>query len=158
MKYILTTLRALLGWIFVWAFIDKLFGLGFNTLKDQSWLNHVSPTTNFLKFATSGPFKDFFQSLAGYLIVDYLFMLGLLLIGLALILGIATKIASYSGALMLFLMYLATLPLEYNPIVDEHIIYIVVLFTLKSTKADKYFSLNSWWLNKKIVKKYNFLA
>ncbi|MDP2812198.1 MAG: DoxX family membrane protein [bacterium] len=157
MKYTLAILRILLGWIFFWAFLDKLFGLGLATAKEQSWLNNISPTANFLRFAVSGPFKELFQNLAGLAIVDWLFMLGLLLIGLALILGIATKIATYSGVLMLFLMYLATLPLEHNPIIDEHIIYIFTLFVLKSTKAADNFGLGNWWKNTKLVQKYKFL-
>jgi len=157
MKYTLAILRILLGWIFFWAFLDKLFGLGLTTAKDQSWLNQSSPTAGFLKFATSGPFKELFQSLADRPIIDWLFMLGLLLIGLALILGIATKIATYSGVLMLFLMYLATLPLEHNPIIDEHIIYIFILLVLKSAKASDHFGLGNWWKNTKLVQKYKFL-
>jgi thiosulfate dehydrogenase [quinone] large subunit len=40
-----------LGWTFLWAFADKLWGLGFSTLPEKSWLAGASPTTGFLKFA-----------------------------------------------------------------------------------------------------------
>ena len=88
-----------MGWIFLWAFVDKLLGLGFATAPEKSWLAGGSPTTGFLKFAAKGPFVEIFHAMAGNPIVDWLFMLGLLLIGLALLLGIGVRIAGYSGAL-----------------------------------------------------------
>ncbi|GMA18260.1 hypothetical protein GCM10025862_02810 [Arsenicicoccus piscis] len=42
---------------------------------------------------------------------DWLFMLGLLGIGIALITGCGLKIAAWTGTLLLFLMYLAEFPL-----------------------------------------------
>ena len=86
-------LRIGLGWIFLWAFIDKVFGLGFATEAGKHWLTGASPTMGFLKFGTKGPLAGVFQAMAGSPVVDWLFMLGLLLIGLALILGIGMKIA-----------------------------------------------------------------
>ena len=79
-QYVWGVLRLLLGWTFLWAFVDKLFGLGFNTVADKSWLDGVSPTFGFLKFGTKGPFASLYQSLAGNPVVDWLFMMGLLLI------------------------------------------------------------------------------
>ena len=78
--------RIALGFVFFWAFIDKLFGLGFSTAADKSWLLGNSPTAGFLSHATHGPFASVFQTLVGQAWVDVLFMLGLLLIGLALML------------------------------------------------------------------------
>ena len=34
-------LRILVGSIFLWSFFDKLFGLGFNTAADASWLANI---------------------------------------------------------------------------------------------------------------------
>jgi len=101
-RYIWAVLRIGMGWIFLWGFLDKLFGLGFATASEKAWLAGGSPTSGYLNFATSGPFAPLFQSLAGNPVVDWLFMLGLLLLGLALILGIGVKIAGYSGALLMF--------------------------------------------------------
>jgi thiosulfate dehydrogenase [quinone] large subunit len=77
--------RISLGLIFLWAFFDKLLGLGFATASDSSWILGTSPTTGFLQFATKGPFATVFQSMAGNMVVDYLFMAGLLFIGICLI-------------------------------------------------------------------------
>ncbi|MDP4010486.1 MAG: hypothetical protein Q8P37_01345 [Candidatus Spechtbacteria bacterium] len=143
-----------LGWIFFWPFLDKVFGLGFTTKAEQAWLNGGSPTTGFLKFGTKGPFADMFQNLAGNMFVDWIFMLGLLGIGIALILGIGMRIASYSGALMLLLMYFAVIPPEHNPFLDEHIIYALVLLILPMLGAGHHFGLGKWWNNMAPVKRF----
>ena len=57
-----------------------------------------------------GPLADFYTGLAGNAIVDWVFMLGLLGIGVALILGIGMRIAAVSGAAMLIMMWSAVLP------------------------------------------------
>ncbi len=153
-KWLWVILRVAMGWMFLWAFLDKVFGLGFATVPEKAWIQGGSPTFGFLKFGSKGPFTDFFQLLAGQPVVDWLFMLGLLFIGLALILGIFMKIASYSGALMVFLMWLAVLPPEHNPFLDDHLIYVVLLIALGIIKAGQYFGLGKWWTKTKFVKKY----
>ena len=125
--YLWVLLRLGLGWIFLWAFVDKLFGLGFSTAGDKSWLAGNSPTYGFLSSVAHGPFSSFYQIIAGNTFIDWLFMIGLFLIGLSLILGIFLRAAGYSGALMMFLMWTALLPPANNPLIDDHIIYILVL-------------------------------
>jgi len=156
-KYILGLLRISMGLILLWAFFDKLFGFGFATMHNKSWLAGSSPTSGFLLNATRGPFAEFFKSLAGSGWVDWIFMLGLFLIGLSLLFGIFMKLASYSGIVMFLLMWLALLPPENNPIFDEHIIYSLVLILLSSFKAGKYFGYGSQWIKTKLVIKYPFL-
>ncbi|MFQ6101688.1 MAG: hypothetical protein ACE5OS_10720 [Anaerolineae bacterium] len=72
-------------------------------------------------------------------------MLGLLLIGLALVLGIGVNIAGYSGAVLMFLMWLSHLPPEHNPFLDEHIVYIFLLIGLARAKAGQWVGLGKWW-------------
>ena len=154
-EYLLSFLRISLGLIFLWAFFDKVFGLGFTTASENAWLLGGSPTTGFLAFGSTGPFSSIFNSLAGSGFVDWLFMIGLLLIGLSLILGIGRKISGYAGALMMFLMWLAVLPPEHHPFLDEHIIYALILIFLAHTKTKISFAKR--WSKIKIVKKYSFL-
>ena len=156
-KYILGLLRISMGLILLWAFFDKLFGLGFATLYNKSWLAGNSPTSGFLVNATHGPFAEFFKSLAGSGLVDWIFMLGLFLIGFSLLFGIFMKLASYSGIAMFLLMWLALLPPENNPIFDEHIIYSLVLILLSFFKAGKYLGYSNLWIKTKLVIKYPFL-
>lgn len=123
-------LRLAMGLIFLWAFIDKLFGLGFATKAENAWLNGGLPTSGFLMNATRGPFAELFKGLAGVQIVDWLFMLGLLFVGLTLLFNKFIFWGAVAGSAMLLLMYLALLPPANNPFLDEHIVYILVLILL----------------------------
>ncbi|MBI4158693.1 hypothetical protein HY500_00360 [Candidatus Woesearchaeota archaeon] len=152
----LGTLRIFLGWIFLWAFFDKLLGLGFATARDKAWIFGNSPTFGFLS-NTSGFFSSFFKILAESILVDWLFMLGLLLIGLALIFGVGIKLVTYFGSLLLFLMWLAELPLQNNPLIDEHVIYILVLIVLYKLKVGDVYGYGKQWAKLKLVKKYPIL-
>ena len=150
-----SVLRIFMGLTFLWPFLDKLFGLGFTTAADKSWLLGNSPTYGFLAMATKGPFAFAFKAIAGNIFVDWLFMIGLLFIGVGLIFGVAMRISCYSGTLLLVLMWLAVLPPEHNPVIDEHIIYGLMLIIL--TKMKTPYSLSSWWSSLKIVKKNKWL-
>lgn len=164
----LAVARITLGFIFLWAFLDKWLGLGFATCRgdvtgtvqvgcSDSWLHGGSPTAGFLQFATRGPFGDFFHSLAGKTWVDWLFMIGLLAIGKALILGIAVRLAAIFGSVLLFMMWLSTLWPANNPVLDEHIIYILLLTLICIFADQQRFSLRSWWQKQPIVQKLPWL-
>ncbi|MEV4569763.1 hypothetical protein AB0K12_38895 [Nonomuraea sp. NPDC049419] len=47
--YVWAAARIAIGWIFLWAFLDKTFGWGFATPSDRAWIAGGSPTTGFLK-------------------------------------------------------------------------------------------------------------
>lgn len=126
-KITLVTLRLTMSFIFLWAFFDKLFGLGFATTTAKAWINGGSPTTGFLTFGVKGPFVEIFQSLAGLMVVDWLFMLGLLFVGTTLLLNRYVFWGAISGIIMMLLMWLSLLFPENNPFVDDHIVYSLVL-------------------------------
>ena len=44
-RYVAGAIRLSLGWVFLWAFLDKLFGLGHETTTAQAWIHGGSPTT-----------------------------------------------------------------------------------------------------------------
>lgn len=157
-KYAWVVLRLAVGWIFLWPFIDKVFGLGFSTPAGKGWINGYSPTLGFLNFAVKGPFADFYRSLAGNLVVDWLFMLGILFVGLALMSGIMVRLACFFGSLILFLIYSAGFiwP-EHNPFLDEHLINIVIMIGLAVSNSGDYFGFGKWWSNTLLVKKIPIL-
>ena len=123
-------LRLAMGLIFLWAFVDKLLGLGFATKSENAWINGGSPTSGFLLNATRGPLEVLFKGLAGIAIVDWLFMLGLLGVGLTVTFNKYLKWGALAGSVMLLLMYLAVFPPANNPFIDDHLIYILVLVVL----------------------------
>ena len=148
--------RIALGWVFLWAFLDKTFGLGFATPAEGSWLNGGSPTTGFLAHA-DGTSAGFFNSMAGLGWADWLFMAGLLGIGAAFMLGIFVNIAAASGALMLVLMWAAELPLENDPFMDDHLVYAGVMVLLALLGAGRYLGLGAYWERLPIVRKHTTL-
>ncbi|OHB14109.1 MAG: hypothetical protein A3G05_01925 [Candidatus Zambryskibacteria bacterium RIFCSPLOWO2_12_FULL_45_14] len=135
-KMIWFKLRLVMGLIFLWAFVDKLFGLGFATKSENSWLNGGSPTSGYLLNATHGPFAEFFKSLAGVAVVDWLFMVGLLFVGLTLLINRFVSWGAIAGGVMMALMWLSAFPPANNPVLDEHLVYILVLVLLAYRSKD----------------------
>lgn len=151
-------LRFVLAFIFLWAFFDKLLGLGFSTPPERAWVNGGSPTAGFLG-ATEGPTSPFFQALAGNVLVDWLFMLGLLLIGLALLLGVGMRVAGVAGALLMLLMWAALMPGETNPLVDDHIVNALVFLGFAFfPEAGAVWGAGRWWQRQETVRRHAWLA
>ena len=157
LRYVAAAIRLSLGWVFLWAFVDKLFGLGHETKNAQAWIHGGSPTLGFLKFGAKGPFADFYHSIAGATWADWLFMIGLAGIGVALITGIAMRIAAASGALMLVLMWTVVLPPANNPFMDDHLVYALVLILLAVMGAGRFVGFGGAWARLAIVQRYPFL-
>ena len=155
--YALALTRIMLGFIFLWAFVDKTFGLGFATKSADAWVNGASPTAGFLKFGVNpdSPVASLMQGLAGQAWVDWLFMAGLFGIGLALILGIGLRLAAVSGSLLMIMMWLALVPLENNPIIDDHLVYAAALWVIALSRRE--WSLTDWWLSLDFVKQNRWL-
>lgn len=149
--------RLSLGWVFLWAFLDKCFGLGHETTVAHAWINGGSPTKGFLSGA-AGPFAGLYQGIAGVGLVDWLFMIGLLAIGVALILGIGMRITAISGTVMLVLMWSASLPPANNVFMDDHLIYALVLLGLAAIGAGNIFGLGRWWTHTSLVRRFPWLT
>jgi thiosulfate dehydrogenase [quinone] large subunit len=147
----LAVLRLVIGWTFMWPFIDKLFGLGYRTAADKGWVDGGNPAQGFMKGA-EGPFGNFFNNIAGPW-ADWLFMIGLFGIGLAMLTGAGVKLAAWTGTLLMLLMYLAEFPLgrtgEFtNPIIDSHWIEALVLIVVAATYSGDKWGLGRWWGSK----------
>lgn len=168
-RYLAGTIRLSLGWTFLWAFLDKAFALGHQTGVDPAtgavsyfgpaaWIHGGSPTEGFLSFAVQGPLAGFYRSLTGNAVVDWIFMLGLLGIGLALTLGIGMRIAAGSGALLLLMMWSAVLPPANNLFMDDHLIDALVLVLLALVGAGRTFGLGARWERLGVVQKHRWLV
>jgi thiosulfate dehydrogenase [quinone] large subunit len=152
----LAVLRIASGLIFLWAFLDKLFGLGYATPSAKAWIAGGSPTKGFLGSVDVGPFDSAFHAIAGAWWADWLFMLGLLGIGVAVTLGVALRISAFAGSVMLLLMWLAEFPLDRfgadgspsmstNPLIDYHVIYAIALIVVAVTSAGNTWGLGRSW-------------
>lgn len=152
----LAVLRIAVGFYFLWAFLDKTFGWGYLTPGAKAWINGGSPTKGFLSGVAAGPFQSQFHAIAGAPLTDWLFMLGLLSIGVAVMAGVAVRIAATSGVVLLASMWLAEWPLarmnslgeatgSTNPLVDDHIVDGLVLIVVALTYAGTTWGLGRIW-------------
>jgi thiosulfate dehydrogenase [quinone] large subunit len=153
-RYGAALLRVVVGIIFVWAGVGKMFNDG----APGAWT-----AQGFLKFATNGslgwpfvsgtpdpkqiynPTHDFWVTLANndtaMTIVNNLVVAGEVLIGIALIFGIVTRFAGVMGALMMTFLFLAGWGFS-NGIVEEHATYAVVLLAIAGMGAGNYYGLD----------------
>lgn len=156
----LAILRYATGFIFLWAFLDKTFGWGYSTPAARAWIHGGSPAGGFLTHLEGGPFKTFFASLA-VPAVDWLFQLGMLAIGVAVMLGIGLRLSAVVGSFIMLLMYFAEFPLAYpdstNPIVDYHIIYALALIIVAYFSAGDTAGFGKQWRSLSIVQRYPWL-
>lgn len=162
-------LRIAMGWTFLWAFLDRAFALGFSTGRnpetgaidffgDAAWINGGSPTDGVLTFALKGPFKGLYDGLAGQAWVEWAYMLSMLLIGLALIFGIGTRLAALGGIVWMGIFYTATaIWPEQNPFLDVHVVYVIVLAGIAYVGAGRYLGLGKHWERLSIVRRLSIL-
>jgi thiosulfate dehydrogenase [quinone] large subunit len=163
----LNLLRLALGVEFLWAFLDKTFGLGYATPDARAWVHGGSPTKGFLSGVDAGPLQSLFNAIAGNPVIDWLFMLGLLGIGVALILGVALRIAAASGVVLLLMMWLASWPLastvagkptgSTNPLIDDHIISALAIIVVGAYAAHSAGYLGRWWSHQPLVRRLPWL-
>ena len=156
-RIVFAALRIVLGFTFLWAFLDKLFGFGYATPSAKSWINGGSPTKGFLANSADGPFAGFYKDIAGAGWADWLFMLGLAAIGTALILGIGMRVAAVSGTVLYLMMWSVVLPPTTNPVVDDHIIGALVIIALALVHAGDTFGFGRWWRQQPIVQRNRWL-
>ncbi len=167
-RYVWALLRISLGWVFLWAFLDKLFALGFATgrldnggidffANGGAALNGGSPTTGFLTFATKGPLAGFYQGLAGMGWVDWLFMASLLGLGVALVLGVGLRIAALAGPTLMLMMWSAALWPDNNPVIDDHIIYALLFVLLALVRAGDTWGFGKAWRRTRLVRRFPVL-
>lgn len=134
-KVVLTVLRVATGWFFLYAGITKVL--------DPTW-----SAEGYLSGAQT------FSNLYGWLAlpsnigwVNFLNEWGLTLIGAALILGICVRWAAYAGVLLMLLYWFPVLNFPYvgdhSYVVDDHIIYTLVLFVLAYFNAGRYWGIDS---------------
>ncbi|RFA23285.1 DoxX family protein [Subtercola boreus] len=161
-RRVLAVLRIATGFIFLWAFLDKLLGLGYSTPAAKAWINGGTPSQGFLNSpSVVGPLKPFYAAIASPT-TDILFMLGMLAIGIAVILGIGLRVSAVAGTIIMLFMHLAEWSFgqnaaSTNPVVDYHIIYALALITIAALSAGDTWGLGSAWKKLTIVQRHRWL-
>jgi thiosulfate dehydrogenase [quinone] large subunit len=167
-RRVLAALRISFGLTFLWAFLDKTLALGFSTgvspdgattdrFGQAAWIHGGSPTQGFLAFGAKGPFEGLYHSIAGAGWANWLFMLGLLGIGIALTFGVAMRFAATAGAVMYMLMWTVALPPETNPVIDDHILGALTVVALALLGAGNTWGLGHRWSHIDAVERYPVL-
>jgi thiosulfate dehydrogenase [quinone] large subunit len=161
--YALAALRVLVGFVFLWAFLDKTFGLGYATPSAKAWIHGGSPAKGFLAGVSAGPLQSTFHTWAGQGWADWLFMLGLLGIGLAVMGGVALRLSAVAGTVLLALMWLAEFPpaqhlatgapsMSSNPFVDYHVVYAAALIAVAAAATGSRLGLGRLWAGLPVVR------
>jgi len=126
-----------------------MFNAGVAKLLDPNWT-----AAGYLQ-ASTGPFAEIFKAMAGNYLVDILNMYGLTLVGIALILGIVVRFASFWAIVMMILYYFSWFKQNtaYG-LIDEHIVYSFVFIVFISIGIGRYIGLDKYLENLNIIQKY----
>jgi len=134
-KFLLFLLRVSMGWIFFYSGLSKILSGNWTA---KAYLENAQTFSNLYAW---------FASPANIGWVDFVNQWGQLLIGAALILGVFVRSASFGGILLMILYYFPVLDFpavgEHAFLVDEHVIYALVLMLLIRFKAGSFYSLRS---------------
>ncbi len=146
---LLVAMRTLIGWHFLYEGVSKLF--------NPQW------TAKGFLFSSDWLFSSLFHSIAENLqilaLVNQLNIWGLILIGLSLMLGIGSRIASVAGVVLLMLYYFAqppfvfsTMPAEGNYlIINKNLIEAFALLVLVFVPTDRFIGLGKFLRWKKTL-------
>src|SRR3989338_4108549 len=135
-KISLLLLRVSMGWLMLYAGITKVL--------DPNW-----SAAGYLQGAKT--FAGFYQWLTQPNIlpaINFINEWGLTLLGVSLILGIFVRLSSVFGTVLMMLYYFPVLTFPYISqhyfIVDEHVIYALVLIFFAAIGAGRYYGLDTW--------------
>jgi len=139
-KIILTAMRIMIGWHFLYEGISKL------TMENWSSYAYLMES----KWLLSGFFHWIIAHPALLAITDALNIWGLILVGLGLFLGLFTRPASFAGIVLLLLYYIANPPfvetsiptLGYSFFINLNLVEAGVLFVFAFLKRDYLYGLD----------------
>lgn len=142
----LFSLRVAFGWLFFYAGIIKI-------------LNPEWSAAGYLKGAKT--FVGFYHWLLQpniLPVIDFINEWGLLLLGISLIFGVFVRLSSILGTVLMLLYYFPILdfpyPNNYSFLIDEHIVYALVLILLAAWRAGRIYGLENWCANLPICSKF----
>lgn len=145
-KISLWLLRLAMGWLFLYAGVTKI-------------INPEWSAGGYLKSAKT--FPGLFQTMLDPAILPFINFInewGLTLLGASLILGLFVRLSSWLGAILMLLYYFPILDFSYpNPhsyIVDEHIVYALVLVFFAAIRAGRVWGLENWCANLPVCRRF----
>ncbi|MFK8212479.1 MULTISPECIES: DoxX family protein [Haloferax] len=160
--YSLFLLRVVMGWTLFQGGITKLV-----TYLDSDPSNNWTAAGYLANAIPEGnPLMGLWSSMAGSPLIDMLNMWGLTLAGLALILGAFVRFSAFWGAVMMLFYWaaaleggiLAGLPLAHGWVVDDHIVYAVLLFGLGAFGAGRILGVDAYLENMEFVRRNRWMS
>jgi len=159
--YALVSMRVVMGWVLLQGGLTKLVTY-LDANPDNNWtaagyLANAIPAGN--------PFRELFIGMAGSPLVDMLNMWGLTLTGLGLIVGALVRFNAFWGAVMMLFYWAAALqgglmqglPLAHGWVIDDHIVYAVLLFGIGAAGAGRILGLDAYLENLSVVENNRWL-
>ncbi len=148
---LLVLLRVAMAWVFLYAASHQVFVPGWSA---TGFLAHTK-TFHGLFALFTGPVIGPIVSFA----VEY----GHLLIGLSLLFGLATRASSIAAILLMILYWMAHMDFPFisdtnNFLVDEHIVYALVLGLLIVKRAGHVWGLDEWASHRRLVESNRWLG
>ena len=121
-KWSIFVSRLALGFVFLWGGYQKILTELSGAMATKGFLSGTS--------VAGGPFAGFFNSLAGNWTIEYLVVYGELLIGVAFLFGVLTRVGAIAGILQMTMFTIAMWPIQDapsgNPIFDTRTFYLVL--------------------------------
>lgn len=152
--YSVFSLRLVMGW--------TLFQAGIVKVIDPSWtaagyLQNAIPDGN--------PFMGVWMGMSGDPVTDMLVMWGLTLTGLGLMVGAFVRLSAFFGAVMMLLFWASSLqggllqglPVEHGWVVDDHVVYALLLFGLGALGAGRILGVDEWLEHTPLVREHEWL-
>jgi len=146
--YALLALRLVMGWTLFYAGVTKVLDPAWSA---EGFLLNAIPEGN--------PFTGFWATLASdwLWLVDPLNQWGLTLVGLALLLGAFVRWSAFWGAIMMLFYWAASLPLANGLVIDDHVVYAMLLFGLGAFGAGRILGLDEFLEDASIVQRNPWL-
>ena len=160
-RRVLAALRIVIGFTFLWSFLDSALGLSYSTAPEDAWIAGESPTQGYLMGASDGTLGPLWEAMAGNPVVDVLFMLALLGLGVAAISGAGLRVAAVAGPLLALGLYASQLPLESgaanNPVTTDHWYYALLFPLFALLDAGRTWGLAGTWERLPIAQRFPWL-
>ena len=154
--YSLFLLRLVMGWTLLQGGLTKLV-----TYLDSDPSNNWTAAGYLANAIPPGnPFMPLWSSFAGSPLIALLNMWGLTLTGLALILGAFVRWSAFWGAVMMLFYWAASLtgglaaglPVAHGWVVDDHVVYALVLFGLGAFGAGRILGVDAYLEETSVVR------
>jgi len=149
-QVVLALLRIAMGWMMLYAGLTKVFNPKWTA---AAYLQNAKTFTGFFQWLASP------ENIG---LVNFINAWGPTFLGISLILGIGIRFSSLLGAILILLYYFPILQFPYpNPhsyVVDDYIIYALVLIFFAAVRAGKYYGLENWCANLPLCRKYPALC